>query len=94
MNIRTAKAVGPVKAPVPALSFEVECPDLSYDWESIEAESGADAALRWARKRGLRREMELYSLSSGLPVHVRASRLDAIYRVIYEEGPVYIAELA
>jgi hypothetical protein len=38
--------------------------------------------------------MERYSLTSGLPVHVRASRLDAIYRVIYEEGPVYIAELA
>ena len=95
MRYATAKAVGPITVPAPALPYEVSCPDLGYHaWESIEASSGADAALRWARKRGVREEMERYSLTSGLPVHVRAPRLDVIYRLGYEEGPVYIAELA
>ena len=97
MRYATAKAVGPITVPAPALPYEVSCPDLGYhDWESIEAASGADAALRWARKHTIREEMERYGfcVGYGVPAHVRAPRLNVIYRLIYEDGPVYIAELA
>jgi hypothetical protein len=92
--MRKMKALGRVATPTPSLPYEVSCPDLGcHGWEPIDASSGADAALRWARKHTIRHELERYGMGL-VPVYVRAERLDEVYRLSYEGEPVYIAELS